>query len=343
MMVSANRTKENKTISKKKKAAIFLISIGNQLASEILKHLKDEEVERVSYEIVRLNQVTSEEREMILLEFYETLSASKYLMEGGIDYATSILEKSLGPEKAAEIIDSFTSSIQLRPFDFLRKIDHQHLSNFLQTEHPQTIALVLAYLEPQKAAEVLSQIPSDLQVQVSKRIATMNRIIPDAVREVENVLERKLATINTEDFTIPGGVSSTARILNLADRSTEKSIIDSLEEDYPELAEEIKKQMFVFEDIVILDDASVQKILRRIEDQDITKAVKSVDEDVKDKIFRNMSKRTAEIIKDDIDYLGPIRLSEVEEAQQRIVSVIRKMEEDGEIIISHYGQNDIIV
>lgn len=330
-------------LSGKKKAAIFLISIGSQLASDILKHLKEDEIERVSYEIVHFNQVTPEEKELVLREFYETVSASKYILEGGIDYATGILEKSLGAERAAEVIDNFTATVRLRPFDFVRKIDHQHLTNFLQTEHPQTIALVLTYLEPKKSADILSQIPQDLQVQVAKRIATMNRIVPDAVREVEGVLERKLSTINSEDFSITGGVDSTARILNLADRATEKSIIESLEEDYPELAEEIKKRMFVFEDIMILDDASVQKVLRRVDDSDLAKALKSVDEDVKEKIFRNMSKRSVEIIRDDIEYMGPMRLSDVEEAQQRIVTIIRKLEEEGEIIISRSGENDIVV
>lgn len=330
-------------LSGKKKAAIFIISLGNQMGSEVLKHLKDDEVEQVCYEIVRLNQVFHEEKEIVLREFHEMLATSKYILDGGIDYATDILEKSMGAERAAEIINNFSTSFQLKPFDFIRKIDHQHLSNFLQTEHPQTIALVLTYLDPKKAADILSQIPPELQNQVAKRIAKMNRIVPDAVREVESVLERKLSTVNSEDFSITGGIDSTAKILNLADRSTEKSIIESLEENDPELAEEIKKRMFVFEDIVVLDDSSIQKFLRKINDQDLTKALKSVDDEVKEKIFRNMSKRAAEIIQDDIEYMGPTRLSDVEEAQQRIVAVIRKLEEQGEIIIARLRENDIVV
>jgi flagellar motor switch protein FliG len=271
------------------------------------------------------------------------MMAQEFISTGGIDYARELLEKSLGTQKAVDIINRLTSSLQVRPFDFIRRTDPAHLLNFIQQEHPQTIALILAYLEPQKASVILSSLPHEIQSDVAKRIATMDRTSPEVLREVERVLEKKLSTISSEDFTAAGGVESIVEILNMVDRSTEKTIVESLEEDDPELAEEIKKRMFVFEDIVLLDDRAIQKVLREVDTAELAKALKSVDSEVQDKIFRNMSKRASTLLKEDMDYMGPIRLKDVEEAQQRIVAIIRKLEEQGEIVVARAGEEELVV
>ena len=337
-------TKKASALSGRKKAAIFILSLGSVLGSKIMKHLKDSEVEAVSFEIVRLANITPEEKQKVLKEFYEILSASRFILNGGIDYANEILEKSFGAEKAIDIINRFTSSSAgHKPFEFARKTDPQHLINLLQSEHPQTIALVLAHLEAKKASEILAQLPVEMQTNIAKRIATMNRTTPEVIRDVESILERKLSTFDSEDITAVGGVGSVAEILNLADHTTERSIIENLEEEDPELAEEIKKRMFVFEDVVMLDDKSIQKVLRKIDNNDLVKALKSVDEEVKEKFFRNMSKRAASLIQEDIEFLGPMRVTDVEEAQQTIVRTIRKLEEEGEIVITHAGEENVLV
>ena len=341
----AERTKkptEKANLTSKKKAAIFIVSLGPQRGAQVMKHLKDDEVESLSFEIARLSTVSQEEKKIVLRDFYELLKASKYILNGGIDYATEVLERSLGAQRAAEIIHRLTSSLQVKPFDFVKKADPQHLVNLLRSEHSQTAALVLAYLEPKKASEILSQLPVEMQTDVAKRIATMDRTTPEVIREVESTLEIKLSTFDSEDFSAAGGIDTTAEILNLTDRSTERTIIENLEEEDPELAEEIKKRMFVFEDVIILDDRSIQKVLRKVENNDLTKALKAVDEEVKEKILRNMSKRAALLIQEDIEFMGPIKLSEVEEAQQRIVNVIRKLEEDGEVVIVRAGEETLL-
>ncbi len=344
--MKTNPTKPKKAIplTGRKKAAIFILSLGPQLGASIMKHLKDKEVELISFEIVRLANVSPEEKQGVLKEFYEILSASRFILQGGIEYANEILEKSFGSEKAIDIINRFTnSSLNHKPFEFARKTDPQHLINLLQSEHPQTIALVLAYLEAKKSSEILSQLPIEMQTDIAKRIATMNRTSPEVIREVENILEKKLSNFDSEDITVVGGVGSVAEILNIADRTTERSIIENLEEEDPELAEEIKKRMFVFEDVVVLDDKSIQKLLRKVDNNDLVKALKSVDEEVKEKFFKNMSKRASGLIQEDIDFMGPIRIADVEEAQQRIVRIIRKLEEEGEIVITHAGEENVLV
>ncbi|MBN2619076.1 MAG: flagellar motor switch protein FliG, partial [Spirochaetales bacterium] len=275
--------------------------------------------------------------------FQELMIAQDFISNGGIDYARELLEKSLGNQKAVDIINRLTSSLQTRPFDFIRRTDPAHLLNFIQQEHPQTIALILAYLEPAKASVILGQLPVEKQSDVARRIATMQRTSPEILREVERVLEKKLSSVSQEDYTSAGGVESIVEILNLVDRTTEKSIIEVLEEDDPELAEEIKKRMFVFEDIVMLDDKSIQKIMREVDTSELSKALKGVDADVQDKIYRNMSKRAAALLKEDMEYMGPTRRKDVEDAQQKIVSIIRKLEEQGEVIIARSGEEDVLV
>lgn len=332
-----------KDLTGRQKAAIFLVTLGSEISSSIFKHLREDEIEALTFEIARLETVDAEDRDRVLQEFQELMMAQDFITTGGIEYARELLEKSLGSQKAVDIINRLTSSLQVRPFDFIRRTDPTHLLNFIQQEHPQTIALILAYLEPNKASVILSSLPHDIQSDVAKRIATMDRTSPEVLREVERVLEKKLSTLSSEDYTAAGGVESIVEILNLVDRSTEKTIIESLEEEDPELAEEIKKRMFVFEDIVMLDDRAIQKVLREVDTSELAKALKSVDTEVQDKIYRNMSKRAATLLKEDMEYMGPIRMKDVEEAQQKIVSIIRKLEEQGEIVVARAGEDELVV
>jgi len=331
------------TLTGRQKAAIFLVAVGNEVASEIFKHLREDEIEQITFEIARLDKITPEDKEKVLVEFNELMMAQEFITNGGIDFARGLLEKALGNQKAIDIINRLTSSLQVRPFDFIRRTDPAHLLNFIQGEHPQTIALILSYLDPQKASNILSALPHQIQADVAKRIATMDRVSPDVLREVERVLERKLSTLASEDYTSAGGIDSVVEILNLVDRGTEKTIIEALEEEDPELAEEIKKRMFVFEDIVLLDDRAIQKVMREVDNTDLAKALKSVDTEVQDKIFKNMSKRAANLLREDMDFMGPVRLKDVEDAQQKIVNIIRKLEEAGEIVVARAGEDELVV
>ena len=255
----------------------------------------------------------------------------------------SLLEKALGSEKAMDVIGKLTASLQVKPFEFVRKTDATQLINFIQDEHPQTIALILSYLAPSQAAMVMSGLAPERQADVAKRIAVMDRTTPDIIKEVEKVLESKLASLVNQDYTIIGGVDAVVEILNTVDRGTERHIMETLEAEAPELAEEIRKKMFVFEDILLLDDRAIQRVLRDVENNDLTMAMKSTKDEVKEAIFNNMSKRLAVMIKEDMDFMGPVRMKDVEEAQQKIVNVIRKLEDAGEIVISRGGGDEIVV
>jgi flagellar motor switch protein FliG len=338
-----SKKKGGKEYTGRQKAAIFLVTIGSELSAEIFKFLREDEIETLTFEIARLETIDSEQKDMILQEFQELMMANQFISTGGIDYARELLEKSLGSQKAIDIINRLTSSLQVRPFDFIRRTDPAHLLNFIQQEHPQTIALILAYLEPNKASVILQNLPHEVQSDVARRIATMDRTSPEVLREVERVLEKKLSTLSSEDYTTAGGVESIVEILNLVDRASEKQIIEALEDEDPELAEEIKKRMFVFEDIVMLDDRAIQKVMREVDSQELAKALKSVDTEVQDKIFKNMSKRAATMLKEDMEYMGPVRLKDVEEAQQKIVSIIRHLEDTGEIVVARSGEDEMVV
>jgi flagellar motor switch protein FliG len=340
---AASKKKSGKDFTGRQKAAIFLVSIGSEISAEIFKYLREDEIETLTFEIARLETIEPDQKDAVLMEFQELMMANQFITTGGIDYARELLEKSLGSQKAIDIINRLTSSLQVRPFDFIRRTDPAHLLNFIQQEHPQTIALILAYLEPNKASVILQNLPHEVQSDVARRIATMDRTSPEVLREVERVLEKKLSTLSSEDYTAAGGVESIVEILNLVDRSSEKQIIEALEDDDPELAEEIKKRMFVFEDIVMLDDRSIQKVMREVDSQELAKALKSVDTEVQDKIFRNMSKRAAGMLKEDMEYMGPVRLKDVEEAQQKIVSIIRHLEDTGEIVVARSGEDELVV
>ncbi len=327
----------------KEKAAMLLIALGPERSAEIFKHLKEEEIEQLTLEIANIRTVTPQEKERILEEFYQICLAQEYIAEGGISYAKDILEKALGSQKALEIINKLTVSLQVRPFDFVRKADANQLLNFIQGEHPQTIALILAYLKPAQAAAVLSALSQEKQADVTRRIAIMDRTSPEVIKEVERVLEKKLSSLVTEDYTSTGGIGAIVDILNSVDRGTEKYIMETLEIEDTDLATEIKKRMFVFDDIVTLDNRSIQRFLREVDNNQLALALKGASEEVQKVIYNNMSKRLQETIKEDIEYMGPVRLRDVEDAQQKIVNVIRKLEDAGEIVISRGGGDEIIV
>jgi flagellar motor switch protein FliG len=337
------RKKGVRDFTGRQKAAVFLVSIGSEISAEIFKYLREDEIETLTFEIARLETIEPDQKEAVLMEFQELMMANEFITTGGIDYARELLEKSLGSQKAIDIINRLTSSLQVRPFDFIRRTDPAHLLNFIQQEHPQTMALILAYLEPNKASVILQNLPHEVQSDVARRIATMDRTSPEVLREVERVLEKKLSTLSSEDYTAAGGVENIVEILNLVDRSSEKQIIEALEDEDPELAEDIKKRMFVFEDIVMLDDRAIQRVMREVDSQELSKALKSVDTEVQDKIFRNMSKRAAQMLKEDMEFMGPVRLKDVEEAQQKIVSIIRHLEETGEIVVARAGEDELVV
>ncbi|MBR1861204.1 MAG: flagellar motor switch protein FliG [Lachnospiraceae bacterium] len=324
------------------KAAILLIVLGPERSAGIFKHLKEEEIEELTLEIANTRSVTPQVKEDVINEFYEVCLAQQYIAEGGITYAKELLENALGNDKAMEVIGRLTASLQVKPFEFVRKTDASQLINFIQDEHPQTIALILSYLSPQQAGQIISALAPDRQADVAKRIAVMDRTSPDIIKEVEKVLESKLASLVNQDYTIIGGVDSVVEILNSVDRGTEKHIMESLEIEEPELADEIRKKMFVFEDILLLDDKSIQRVLRDVDNNDLGIALKGANEQVQTAIFNNLSKRLATMIREDMEFMGPVRMKDVEEAQQKIVNIIRKLEDAGEIIISRGGGDEII-
>jgi len=330
-------------LSGRQKAAILLISLGPEVSAQVFKHLREEEIEQLTLEIANVRKVDTIDKEAIMSEFYEICLAQEYLTQGGIAYAKEILEKALGSQKAVDIINRLTATLQVRPFDFARKADPGQILNFIQNENSQTIALVLAYLQPDQSSIILSSLPQEKQADVAKRIALMDSTSPEVITQVERILEQKLSATVTQDYTSAGGIAAIVQILNGVDRGTERTILDSLEIQDPELAEEIKKRMFVFEDIVNVDNRSIQRIIRDVENNDLQLALKVASEEVREAIFSNMSKRMADTFREDMEFMGPVRLRDVEEAQTRIVATIRRLEEAGEIIIARGGGDDIIV
>ena len=325
------------------KAAILLIALGPERSADIFKHLKEDEIEELTLEIANTRSVSPQVKEDVLNEFYQICLAQQDIAEGGIGYAKELLDKALGEDRAKEVITKLTASLQVRPFEFVRKTDPSQLLNFIQDEHPQTIAMILSYLTSAQAALVIGALPPEKQADVAKRIAMMDRTSPDVIKEVERVLEKKLSSLVNQDYTIVGGVDAIVNILNTVDRTTEKHIMESLEIEEPELADEIRKKMFVFEDILLLDDRAIQRVLRDVDNADLGVALKAANEEVQNVIFKNLSKRLAAMIKEDMEFMGPVRMKDVEEAQQKIVSVIRKLEDAGEIVISRGGGDEIVV
>lgn len=335
--------RQKRRLTGKQKAAVLLISLGPDVSAQVYKHLSEEEIEQLSLEISSVKKVDKELKEDIIDQFHQIALAQDYISQGGIGYAKSVLEKAFGDQEATNIINRLTASLQVRPFDFARKADPQQLLNFLQTEHPQTIALVLSYLDPEQSGQVLSELPEDVQAEVAKRIATMDSTSPEIINQVEQILEQNVSASLTDDYTQTGGIQAVVEVLNGVDRSTERTILDTLENQDPELADEIKKRMFVFEDIVILDNRAIQRVIREVENEDLRLSLRVASDEVKDIIFKNMSERMAQTFREEMEYMGPVRLRDVEEAQTRIVSTIRRLEDIGEIVIARGGGDDIIV
>lgn len=327
-----------------RKAAVLMISLDMDSSAKIMANLDTDEIERLSMEIARIDdEISPEVRDAVVREFYQTHLASKYLEQGGIEYARQLLEKSLSPEEAAKILAALENTIQQAPFHFLKQADSEHLLMYIQDEHPQTISLIMAHLSPKQASEILSGLTPKKQLEVIKRIARMEQTTPEAIRMVEQGLESRLASIVTQDLESAGGVQSVAEILNLCDRTTEKGILETLEENDPDMVEQIRKLMFVFEDIILVNDKGIQSVLREVENDELAVALKTASEALQEKIFKNMSTRAAEMIRENMEFMGPVRLSDVEQAQQRIVDIVRRLEETGEVIISGRGGDDNVV
>lgn len=330
-------------LSGRQKAAILLIALGPEVSARVFRNLREDEIEQLTLEIANVRKIEFEQKEEVMEEFHQICIAQEYIAQGGIDYAKDVLEKALGSQKAIDIINRLTASLQVRPFDFARKADPNQILNFIQNEHPQTISLVLSYLDSSQAALILSALPQEIQADIARRIALMDRTSPEVIGQVERVLESKLSQMAVQDFSAGGGIDAVVQVLNGVDRGTEKTILEALELKDPELAEEIKKRMFVFEDIVNLDNRSIQRVIRDVETQDLLLSLKVSSEEVQEVVFKNMSKRMVDTFKQDMEFMGPVRLRDVEEAQQRIVGVIRRLEESGEIVIARGGGDDIIV
>jgi flagellar motor switch protein FliG len=328
----------------RRKAAALLITLGKERSAEVLRHLSDEDIERITWEISAMGELLPEHRKEVIEEFEQTAVARNVISLGGLDYAEELLRLALGEEKAAELIDRLSATSPTVPFGFLRHLNVQQLVNFLAQEHPQTIALLTSFLQPDKAAQVLAGLEPELAADVARRIAIMDRANPEIVNEVEAVLRRKLSAVlqPTRQSQSVGGIEVLVQVLKQSSRMTEKAIIEALEETEPELAEQIKKRMFVFENIATLDDRSIQRILREVEVRDLALALKATSESVKECILRNMSQRAAQMLREDMEASGPVRLRQVEEAQQRIVEVIRRLDEAEEIVISRGGDDELV-
>jgi flagellar motor switch protein FliG len=326
-----------------RKAAILLVQMGKDEAAKIMAHLREAEVEELTAEIVRLGQVESDVADVVLAEFHDMATGHRYVGQGGMDFARDLLEASLGRERAGEIVGRLNTVFLDVPFGFLGQADPRQLLSFLQDEHPQTIALVLAHMTATQASQILSGLAPELQADVAHRIAVMDRTSPDIIRQVEATLERKMSSVlQPNDLSNVGGLEPLVEIINRTDRATERLILEGLAGRNPELAEEIRSKMFMFEDIVSLDDRSIQLVLRQVETNDLATALKGVREEVRQKVMRNLSERAAENLADEIEMLGPVRLRQVEESQAKIVQAIRTLEESGQIVISR-GDDDEFV
>jgi flagellar motor switch protein FliG len=327
-----------------RKAAVLLVSLTQDQASEILKRLPVESAEELGREIASLREITPIQRREVFNEFYGMALANTYVAEGGLEYAKVLLRKALSESEATRIIKQVTQQVQTSPFSFLQKAESENLLTFIQDEHPQTIALILAHLPAQKASEILVGLPGQKQIEVVKRVANMEQTSPDVIKEVERGLEHRLSDIVSQTFEKAGGVDTVAEILNLADRSTEKGIMEGLEAEDPDLVDQIRRLMFVFEDILLVDDKGIQAVLKEVENDVLSLALKTASEELKQKIFKNMSERAAQLIQEDMQYMGPVRVSDVEAAQQKIVDIVRKLEDAGELIIAgRGGEKEMIV
>ncbi len=336
-------TQETMEMSGVRKAAIFIMALGAGLSSQVMKHFTEPEIERITLEIANISYIGKDEIEAVIEEFNALFEARQYILDGGMDQAREMLERALGPQKAAEIMKRLKDANKVKPFTFVRNAEPKQVVNLLNQENPQTVALILSYLDADQASEILANLPQDVQSDISRRIALMERTSPDILVGVEKVLRDRLSTVFQQDFAATGGIPTIVDILNRVDRATEKHILEELEKEDAELAEEIRQKMFVFEDIISLDDSSIQRVVREVDTKDLALALKGSSEEVKNRVLRNISKRAAEILREEMDYMGPVRLREVEEAQQKIVAIIRSLDESGEIILSRGGDDAVVV
>ncbi len=325
------------------KAAIVMVALGGAASTEVLKHLEEKDVELLTTEIARLDSVNPETREAVLEEFSTLSMAYQYISNGGVDYAREILEDALGVRKAKEIMERVQQRIRTTGFNLLEDVDPGQLVNFMRKEHPQTISLLLAHMDPATAAPIISELPQEVQVDVAARIATMESVSPDTLNLVEEVLLEQIKSLFGGDISEIGGVKSVAEILNSVDRTAEKNIMENMERENPDLATEIKNLMFVFEDILLLDDSSMRRVLKEVDTKDLATALKGASEELQEKFMGNMSSRAGDMLRDEISFMGPIRLKDVEEVQQKIVDIVRRLEEDGEIFIGGRGGDDDLI
>lgn len=326
------------------KAAILVLSLDQESSTLLLKQLSSKAVEEVTRELASLGEIPREKRDGVLKEFYDLAVAQTWAREGGLDYARKLLLGSLDPKEADRILQQISQQVRKTPFAFLQKAETQNLLTFIQDEHPQTIALIVSHMAYHKASEILSGLPTPKQIEVVKRVANMEHTNPEVISEVERGLEARLANMLNQSFEKIGGVDSVAEMLNLVDRTTEKSIMEGLEAEDPDLVEEIRRLMFVFEDIMLVDDKGIQAVLKEVENEELALALKTASEELRDKIFGNMSERAASMIGEDMEFMGPVRVSDVEMAQQRIVDIVRRLEDAGDIIITgRGGDSDVVV
>ncbi len=330
-------------LTNRQKAAVILTVLGPEVSGELVRHLGEEQIDTLTLEVARLERVSPEQRENVILDFYEMAVAQDFIAEGGIDQARSVLEAAFGADKADEMMKKILNAMQVQPFEFLRKADPAQVLSFIQDEHPQTIALILSYMPVNSAAITLTKLPPELRGDVASRIAMMEQTPPEVVRRVEQTLEKKVANVLSQEMTQAGGPKALVDLLNRVDRQTERLILEALEDEQPDLADQIKNMMFVFEDIVQLDDRAIQALLREVDMKELATALKGVGGAVSDKIYRNMSERAVGMLKEDMEFMGPVRLRVVEEAQQKIVAAIRRLEESGEITVSRSGEEDELV
>ena len=329
-------------LSGKQKAAVLLIALGSDCSANVLKRLKEPEIEQITLEILSLEHVSDDIRRNVIEEGYNLSLAERYLTSGGMHYAEDMLNRALGPEKAGEFISRIAATLRPNHFAFLRETDPLQLANFLQEEQPQAIALILAHLPSGHAAKVLAHLPADVQAEIAMRVATMDRTLPEVIEGVEAVLRQRLSKLITSDYTSAGGVDSLVKILGNVDRQTERGILEYLDMHNGELAEEVRKQMFSFENLIELDDPGLQRVLREVDSKDLSLALRTANEELRGRIFRNVSSRAAEMLQEDMTVSGPVRRLQVEEAQQRIINVARRLEQSGEIVIQR-GGDDVVV
>jgi flagellar motor switch protein FliG len=329
-------------LSGKEKAALLLVSVGKSFSAEIFRNLSEEDVSDLTLNIATLRRVPPEKRIEVINEFYQMCLAEKFMQEGGFDYARELLQSALGAEKADELLGKLSYSLQVRPFGFVRRIDASQLLHLIHNEHPQTIALVLSYLDPKQASEVIRELPPDSQADIIRRIANMGAASPEYIKEAENILERKIASMGFSDQTNLGGLNAIVGIINELDRSSEKNILEVLDVEDATLAEEIRANLFVFEDLVKLTPRDVQGVLKDVNNSDLATALKGAAEEVKAVIFNNVSSRMKEMLVDEMDVMGPVLVRDIEDAQQRIVAVVRRLEDEGTITIQR-GEGDAMI